>query len=82
MRMRRNFEAKFRVLSLAVGLEVLADCNNLFHEVSKVFWDVGDEAYKRISVKQSRIGEQTMEEEGEEGRTLSLEDTEGLTEMS
>ena len=80
--MRRNFEAKFRVLSLAVGLEVLADCNNLFHEVPKVFWDVGDEAYKRISVKQSRIGEQTMEEEGEGGRTLSLEDTEGLTEMS
>lgn len=38
-------------LGLAVGLEEFAGCNNLIHEVPEVFWDVGGEAYKRISVK-------------------------------
>ena len=42
-------EAEFRVLVLAVGLEVFADCNSLFHEVPEVFWDVGGEAYKRTT---------------------------------
>ena len=40
-------EAEFRVLVLAVGLEVFANCNGLFHEVPEVFWDVGCEAYQR-----------------------------------
>ena len=42
-------EAEFRVLVLAVGLEVFADCNGLFHEVPEVFWDIGGEAYKRTT---------------------------------
>ena len=61
-----GFKAEFRVPGLAVGLEVFAERNNLFHGVPEVFWDVGGEAYQRTSVDQSRIGEQTIEKEGEE----------------
>ena len=42
-------EAEFRVLVLAVGLEMFTDCNSLFHEVPEVFWDVGGESYKRTT---------------------------------
>lgn len=44
-------EAEFRVLVLAVGLEVFADRNGLFDKVPEVFWDFWGEAYHKISVK-------------------------------
>ncbi len=76
-------EAEFRVLILAVGVEVFADCNGHFQEVSEVFWGVGGEAYKRTSVKQfmdrgTDDGKGKGREERRRGRTLSREDTEDL----
>ena len=37
-------KAELRVLVLAVGLEVFADCNGLFDEVPEVFRDLWSEA--------------------------------------
>lgn len=44
-------EAEFRVLVLAVGLEVFADRNGLFDKVPEVFWDFWGEACHKTSVK-------------------------------
>ena len=78
-------EAEFRVLVLAVGLEVFTDRNGLFYEVPKVFWDFRGEAYHRSSVEQSKDrGKRKEEGKGRGGgkgmgeRTLSLENTEDL----
>jgi len=47
-------EAEFRVLVLAIGLEVFADRNGLLDKVPEVFWDFGGETYKRTSGKCSQ----------------------------
>ena len=73
-------EAEFRVLILAVGLEVFTDRNGLFYEVPEVFWDLRGETYHRTSVKQSkdRGREEGSGWGGDGRRTLSLENTEDL----
>jgi len=44
-------EAELRVLVLAVGLEMFADCNGLFDEVPEVFWDCWGET---LSLKDTK----------------------------
>jgi len=69
--------AEFRVLILAVGLEVLTDRNGHFYECQGSSGILGDEAYHHTSVRQSKDRGEKMEEGWEEieGRTLSLENT-------
>ena len=73
-------EAEFRVLILAVGLEVFTDRNGHFYECQRSSGILGDEAYHHTSVRQSKDRGEKMEEGWEEieGRTLSLENTEDL----